>query len=116
MRVCRIDADYLCGATARSKAMQQTRIMTLVTAALLMIDDAGTNRVICRVTFEAQRDRASQDGDGTNWNKAWDNHMLAIEAMASANYDAGKPLVHGKLLVDTLELTPQMPSRGELRA
>ena len=41
--------------------------------------------------------------------------MLAIEALASANYDAGKPLVHGKLLVDTLELTPQASS-SERRA
>ncbi len=75
-----------------------------------MVDDAGTNRVICRVTFEALCDRAGQDGNGKNWNKTWDNHVLAIEALASANYDAGKPLVHGKLLVDTLELTPQAPS------
>ena len=81
----------------------------------IMIDDAGTNRVICGVTYEALCDRAAQDGDGKNWNKAWDNHMLAIEALASANYDAGKPLVHGKLLVDTQELTPQMPS-SERRA
>jgi hypothetical protein len=81
----------------------------------IMIDDAGTNRVICRVTYEALCDRAAQDGDGKNWNKAWDYHMLAIEALASAIYDACKPLVHGKLLVDTQELTPQTPS-SESRA
>ena len=81
----------------------------------IMIDDAGTNRVICCVTYEALCDRAAQDGDGKNWNKAWENHMLAIESLASANYDAGKPLVHGKLLVDTQELTPQTPS-SERRA
>ena len=85
-----------------------------------MIDDAGTNRVICRVTYEALCDRAAQDGDrggdGKNWTRAWDNHVLAIEALASANYDAGKPLMHGKLLVETQELTPQTPSRGEHRA
>ena len=81
-----------------------------------MIDDAGTNRVICRVTYEALCDRAAQDGDGKNWTKAWDNHVLAIESLASANYDAGKPLVHGKLLVDTHELTPQAPRSSELQA
>jgi len=34
--------------------------------------------------------------------------MLAIESLASANFDAGKALVGGKLLVDTRELTPLM--------
>jgi hypothetical protein len=73
----------------------------------IMIDDAGTNRVICRATFQALCDRAAQDGDRGNWKQAWNNHVLAIESLASANYDAGKPLVHGQLLVDTPELTPQ---------
>ena len=72
----------------------------------IMVDDASSNRVICRVTFEALCDRAAKDGDGKNWIRAWDNHMLAIEAQASANYDAGKAPVGGKLLVDTHELTP----------
>jgi len=74
-----------------------------------MVDDAGTNRVICCVTFQALCDRAAQDRNGSNWEQAWTNHMLAIEALARANYEAGKPLVHGKLLVDTNELTPQTP-------
>jgi hypothetical protein len=73
----------------------------------IMVDDAGTNRVICRVTYKALCDRAAKDGNGTDWMRAWDNHMLAIERLAGANYAAGKPLVGGKLLVDTHELTPQ---------
>lgn len=72
----------------------------------VMVDDASSNRVICRVTFEALCDRAAKDGHGTDWIKAWDDHMLAIESLASANFDAGKPLAGGKLLVDTRELTP----------
>ena len=80
-----------------------------------MVDDAGTNRVICLVTFQALCDRAAGDGNGSNWKQAWDNHMLTIEALASANYDAGKPLVHGKLLVDTNELTSQVPSKSEFQ-
>ena len=47
------------------------------------------------------------DGDGKNWIRAWENHMVAIESLASANYHAGKALVDGKVLVDTLELTPR---------
>ena len=71
----------------------------------VMVDDAGTNRVVCRVTYEALCDRAAADGKGGDWLGAWNDHMLAIEALANANYKAGKPLVGGKLLVDTLELT-----------
>lgn len=72
----------------------------------VMVDPANTNRVVCRVTFEALLNRAEKDGHGQNWLQAWDDHMIAIEALASANYDAGKAPVGGKLLVDTLELTP----------
>ena len=72
----------------------------------VMVDDASSNRVICRVTYEALCDRAAKDGHGANWVKAWDDHMLAIEALASANFAAGKAMVGGKLLVDTRELTP----------
>ena len=78
----------------------------LVGVTFIMVDDAGSNRVICRVTFEALCDRAAMDGDGKNWIRTWENHMVAIESLASANYDAGKALVDGRLLVDTLELTP----------
>jgi hypothetical protein len=78
-----------------------------------MVDDAGANRVICCVTFQALCDRAARDG--STWEQAWNNHMLAIESLASANYDAGKPLVHGKLLVDTTELTPPGPRKSGLQ-
>jgi hypothetical protein len=72
----------------------------------VMVDDASSNRVICRVTYDALCKRAAKDGHGENWLRAWDNHMLAIEALANANYRAGKPLAGGKLLVEALELTP----------
>jgi len=32
----------------------------------VMVDDASSNRVICRVTFAALCDRAAKDGHGTN--------------------------------------------------
>ncbi len=84
----------------------------LVGVTFAMVDDALGKQVTCRVTYEALCDRASKDGEGHNWLRAWKNHMGTIEALASANYDAGKVLINGQLLVDTLELTPFSPSKS----
>ena len=73
----------------------------------VMVDDADAHRIICRVTYEALCERAAADGKGNDWRAAWNDHMLAIEALANANYAAGKPLVSGKLLVESRELTPE---------
>src|SRR4051794_9070684 len=88
----------------------------LVGVTFTMVDEAGANRVICGVTYQALCDRAARDGHGRNWKQAWNDHVLAIESQASANYDAGKPFVHGKLLVDTIELTPQALGQREFQA
>ncbi len=82
----------------------------MVGVTFVMVDDNLSKRVICRVTYEALCDRASMDGDDQNWIRAWQNHMGTIETLASANYDAGKPLVNDRLLIDTLELTPLSPN------
>lgn len=78
----------------------------LVGVTFAMIDEALNKRVTCRVTFEALCDRASFDGDDNNWMGAWKRHMGEIETYASANYDSGKPLVGGHVIVDTHVLTP----------
>lgn len=88
----------------------------MIGVAFDMVDEALGKRVVCRVTFEALYDRASMDGDGQHWLRAWENHMGTIETLASANYDAGKAPVNGVLLVDTEELTPLSPTKSYFQA
>jgi hypothetical protein len=88
----------------------------LVGVTFAMVDEALGKRVICRVTYQALCDRAAMDGDGHHWLRAWENHLGTIETLASANYDAGKALVNGVLLVDTLELTPLSQSKSYFQA
>ena len=71
-----------------------------------MLDDKNIKRVICRATYEALCDRAAKDVNGDDWLRAWHTHERNIEIIASANYDAGKLLIDGKVVVDTHELTP----------
>lgn len=89
----------------------------LVGVTFAMIDEATGKRQVCHVTYEALCDRASADRDGHTWLGAWERHKSTIAKLASANYDDGKPLAGGTLLVDTDELTPLRPTtvgRAEL--
>ena len=81
----------------------------------VMVDDADAHRVICRVTHEALCDRAAADGKGNDWLAAWNDHMLAIEKLAGAHYAVGKPLVGGRLLVESHELTPERRPKAAAR-
>jgi Protein of unknown function (DUF1488) len=48
-----------------------------------MLDDSDrTKRVICLVTYSALHDRATFDGNGDDWMRAWLEHRGAIEALA----------------------------------
>jgi hypothetical protein len=78
----------------------------------VMVEDVDAHRIICRVTYDALCDRAAADGKGNDWQGAWNDHMVAIEALAKANYAAGKPLVGGRLLVESHELTPGRPKKA----
>jgi hypothetical protein len=64
-----------------------------------------SKRVTCLVTHAALQDRATFDGHGTHWMRAWNEHQSTIEALASANYDRGKLGAEGEVLVDTDDLT-----------
>jgi hypothetical protein len=64
-----------------------------------------SKRVTCLVTHAALQDRATFDGHGKHWMRAWCEHHGTIEALASANYDRGKFGVEGEVLVDTDDLT-----------
>jgi hypothetical protein len=65
-----------------------------------------TKRVICLVTYAALPDRATFDGSGDDWMRAWLEHRGAIEALASYNYDNGKFNEAGEVLSETEDLTP----------
>jgi Protein of unknown function (DUF1488) len=65
-----------------------------------------SKRVMCLVTHAALRDRATLDGHGKHWMRAWNDHHSTIEALASANYDRDKLGAEGEVLVDTDDLTP----------
>lgn len=72
-----------------------------------MVDAADpTNRVICLVTYAALQDRATFDGNGDDWMRAWLEHREAIEALASYNYDHGIISESGEVVVETEDLTP----------
>jgi hypothetical protein len=72
-----------------------------------MLDDSDrTKRVICLVTYAALYDRATCDGNGDDWMRAWLEHRGAIEALASVNYDIGKFNESGEVVVETEDLTP----------
>jgi hypothetical protein len=77
-----------------------------------MLDDKNIKRVICRATYEALCDRAAKDVNGDDWLRAWHTHERNIEIIASANYDAGKLLVDGKVVVDAHELTPLLHAKN----
>jgi hypothetical protein len=82
-----------------------------------MLDDNTRERVACRVTYAALTDRARFDGLGDDeWLKAWQNQEKAIEILASANYDNGKPRKDGFVIVDTSELTPLLQTPGRFVA
>jgi hypothetical protein len=79
----------------------------LVGVRFIMKDASDTTkRVTCLVTYAALHDRATFDGHGAHWMRAWYGHLSTIEALASANYDRGKLNGHGEVVVDTDELTP----------
>jgi hypothetical protein len=81
-------------------------VKRLVGVRFLMKDGSDpAKKVTCLVTYAALQDRATFDGHGKHWMRAWYEHHDAIEALASANYDRGKFSAEGEVLVDTDELT-----------
>ena len=73
------------------------------------MNDSGDGRhvVVCKVRYVALRDRGAADNPKLDWFDAWTKHRSDIEALASSNYDNGKPLDDdGRVIVDTGELTP----------
>jgi hypothetical protein len=64
--------------------------------------------VICLVTYAALHDRATFDGNGDDWMRAWLEHRGAIEALASYHYDNGNLNESGEVVVvvETEDLTP----------
>ena len=72
-----------------------------------MLDGSDrTKRVICLVTYAALHDRATLDGNGQDWMRAWLEHRSEIEVLASVNYDDGKFNESGEVIVETEDLTP----------
>jgi Protein of unknown function (DUF1488) len=71
-----------------------------------MVDSIDGKRVVCRATHDALSDRGAADNPKLGWLDAWTKHRSDIEALASSNYDNGKPLDDGMVIVDTGELTP----------
>jgi hypothetical protein len=72
-----------------------------------MLDDSDrTKRVICLVTYAALHDRATFDGNGDDWMRAWLQHREAIEALASYHYDNGNFNESGEVVIETEDLTP----------
>ena len=65
-----------------------------------------TKRVICLVTYAALQDRATFDGNGDDWMRAWLEHREAIEALASYHYDHDMITASGEVVVETEDLTP----------
>jgi Protein of unknown function (DUF1488) len=82
-------------------------VKRLVGVRFVMKDVDSSKRVTCHVTYAALQDRATFDGHGEHWVRAWRQHEDTIEALASANYDRGKFSAEGEVLVDTDELTPR---------
>jgi hypothetical protein len=96
----------------RRAPQRRAELENFVGVTFAMLDAANGTRVPCRVTYAALCDRAKMDGNGDDWRGAWRAHERAIETLASENYDAGKPLVNGRVVVDTLELTPLSQGRN----
>jgi Protein of unknown function (DUF1488) len=72
-----------------------------------MVDASDrTKRVICLVTYAALHDRATFDGNGDDWMRAWLEHRGAIEALASYNYDHAMNTESGEVVIETEDLTP----------
>jgi hypothetical protein len=51
-------------------------------------------------------DRATFDGNGDDWMRAWLEHREAIEALASYYCDNGMIAESGEVVVETEDLTP----------
>jgi hypothetical protein len=82
-------------------------VKRLVGVRFVMKDASDSSkRVTCLVTHAALQDRATFDGHGKHWMRAWCEHQCTVEALASANYDRGKLGAEGEVLVDTDDLTP----------
>jgi hypothetical protein len=81
-------------------------VKRLVGVRFIMKDASNlSKRVTCLVTHAALQDRATFDGHGSHWMRAWNEHHRTIEALASANYDRSKFSAGGEVLVDTDDLT-----------
>jgi hypothetical protein len=63
-------------------------------------------RVVCLVTYEALQNRATIEGYGDDWVRAWREHRKMIEGLASLNYDRGRYNLKGEVIVDRDQLTP----------
>ena len=81
----------------------------LVGVRFAMLDRRRGERVQCLVTYEALKDRAAFDGNGTDWLRAWSEHRGTIETLASAHYENGNEGTDGRIVVKTQDLTPLKP-------
>ena len=52
--------------------------------------DNVEGNVLCKVSYEALRDLADNDGSGWDTNKTFEAHRNQIEGIASAKYDRGQ--------------------------
>lgn len=71
-----------------------------------LFDGERQTSVLCRISREALDERASFDGQKGEWADVWRKYREAIEALASAKFDAEGPQIDGSILVATGELTP----------
>jgi len=72
--------------------------------AYFYMTDGGTN-ILCKVSYEALRDRSARDGDAASLPDTFVRHRLRIETIAGEKYArAHRP--NDLILVLSAELTP----------
>jgi hypothetical protein len=88
-------------------------IEKFIGATFSMTDSTNGKDVVCRVTYEALCDCGASEKPPIDWLPAWETYQPKIEEIASQNYDNGKPLDDGRVIVDTGELKhlPDTPTR-----
>jgi hypothetical protein len=91
-----------------ASASEDCDLENLVGVRFPLVDEADrTKRVICLVTYAALHDRATFDGNGDDWMRAWLEHRGAIEALTSYNSTTTMAFNEaGEVLIETEDLTP----------
>jgi Protein of unknown function (DUF1488) len=65
----------------------------------------GVNHVLCKVSYEALRDRSARDGENTGLSDTFVRHRQRIEIIAGEKYDEGHR-ANDLVLVLSKDLTP----------